>query len=230
MGIHSSSYGSGVGLPVIRGQAGPRVQVLQNGLNSLDASTLSPDHANSTESFWAERVEVIRGAATLLYGSGAVGGVVNVIDDRIPEKTPEQLLSGAAEQRYNTANDGKTTAFKLDGGKGILAWHLDGFFRDHRTLQIPGHAIEDSFIQTANASAVGEGRLPNSHARAKNGSAGFSLNNEFGFIGFAVNHLENDYGIPPGGYDGDDDIIRVDMRQTRYDMKGELDMPWFGIR
>ncbi|NOQ77102.1 MAG: TonB-dependent receptor plug domain-containing protein, partial [Methylococcaceae bacterium] len=88
-GITSQSFGPGVGQPVIRGQSGSRVHVLQNGLGSLDVSSLSPDHSNSTEALWAERIEVLRGPATLLYGSGAIGGVVNVLDNRIPDTVPD---------------------------------------------------------------------------------------------------------------------------------------------
>ncbi|MGR9053036.1 MAG: TonB-dependent receptor plug domain-containing protein, partial [Gammaproteobacteria bacterium] len=94
-GITSQSFGPGVGQPVIRGQSGPRVQVLQNSLGSSDVSSLSPDHANSTESLWAERIEVLKGPATLLYGSGAIGGIVNVLDNRIPDAIPEKGVQGA---------------------------------------------------------------------------------------------------------------------------------------
>lgn len=106
-GVTSQSFGPGVGQPVVRGQSGSRVQVLQNGLGSLDASSVSPDHANSLEPLWAESIEVIRGpAAALLYGSGAIGGVVNVIDNRIPDAVPDSLIQGALEQRYSSVNDG----------------------------------------------------------------------------------------------------------------------------
>ena len=83
-GITNQSFGPGVGQPVIRGQSGSRVSVMQNGLGSLDVSALSPDHANSTDAFFAQRIEILRGPSSLLYGSSAIGGVVNVIDNRIP--------------------------------------------------------------------------------------------------------------------------------------------------
>ena len=91
-GVTSQSFGPGVGTPVIRGQSGPRVRVLSNGIGSNDVSQLSPDHATSIEPFMAERIEVLRGPATLLYGSGAMGGVVNVIDNRIPSFMPDKPL------------------------------------------------------------------------------------------------------------------------------------------
>lgn len=220
-GITSQSFGPGVGQPVIRGQTGSRVHVLQNGVGSLDVSSLSPDHSNSTESLWAERIEVLRGPATLLYGSGAIGGVVNVIDNRIPSIIPEGLLTGAFEQRYNTVNEGKSSAFKLEGGKDMLAWHLDGFYRDSINQQIADNAVQG---------VDDGGRLLNSNTRARSGTAGFSIIGDKGFIGFSINHLDNNYGVPAGeGHDEDEDhdehVVRIDQQQTRFDMKGELKEP-----
>ncbi len=213
-GITSQSFGPGVGQPVIRGQTGSRVHVLQNGLGSLDVSSLSPDHSNSTESLWAERIEVLRGPATLLYGSGAIGGVVNVLDNRIPDSVPEILFEGAFEQRYNTVNEGKSSAFKVDGGKGILAWHLDGFYRDSINQQIAENAIK----------GVNDGgHLLNSNTHAQSGTAGFSIIRDMGFVGFSINHLDNNYGVPPGGET--DEEVRIDLKQTRYDMKAEIKEP-----
>ncbi len=212
-GITSQSFGPGVGQPVIRGQTGSRVLVLQNGLGSLDVSSLSPDHSNSTEALWAERIEVLKGPTTLLYGSGAIGGVVNVLDNRIPDSVPETLFEGAFEQRYNTVNEGKLSAFKVDGGKGMLAWHLDGFYRDSINQQIADNAIK----------GVNDGgRLLNSNTRAKSGTAGFSIIGDMGFVGFSINHLDNNYGVPPGD---EPEEVRVDLKQTRYDMKVEIKDP-----
>ena len=102
-GITSQSFGPGVGTPVIRGQSGPRVRVMQNSLGNNDVSKLSPDHANGVNPIIAERIEVLRGPSTLLYGNGAIGGVVNVIDNRIPDKSPTNCsaarLSNAMTRR-----------------------------------------------------------------------------------------------------------------------------------
>ncbi len=212
-GITSQSFGPGVGQPVIRGQSGSRVHVLQNGLGSLDVSSLSPDHSNSTEALWAGRIEVLRGPSTLLYGSGAIGGVVNIIDNRIPNIVPDTLFEGAFEQRYNTVNEGKSSAFKVDGGKGMLAWHLDGFYRDSINQQIADNAIRG---------VDDDGRLLNSNTRAKSGTAGFSIIGDTGFIGFSINHLDNNYGVPPGD---EPEEVRIDLKQTRYDMKAEVKDP-----
>jgi iron complex outermembrane receptor protein len=120
LGVSSQSFGAGVGTPVIRGQSGTRVRVMQNSLGNNDASSLSPDHANGVDPLIAERIEVLRGASTLLYGSGAMGGIVNVIDNRIPEQMPTKLIGGAAEQRYDSVSDATASAVKLEGGKDLL--------------------------------------------------------------------------------------------------------------
>jgi len=127
LGISSQSFGPGVGTPVIRGQAGPRVRVLNNGIGANDMSAISPDHATSVEPLLADRIEVLRGPATLLYGSGAIGGVVNVIDSRIPGQMPDKALGGALEQRFDSTSDETSTALRIDGDQGNLAYHLDGF-------------------------------------------------------------------------------------------------------
>lgn len=231
LGVSSQSFGASVGTPVIRGQTGPRVRVMQNGIGNNDVSTLSPDHSNSVEPLLAERVEVLRGPATLLYGSGAIGGVVNVIDNRIPEKMPDKLLGGAAEQRYNSTANETASVIKLEGGKSNLAYHVDGFYRDRDNLHIGGDAIDESAARATDPSLEGidvlqnsNGAIPNSNARARGGSVGVSLLGEPGFAGAAINRLENNYGIPPDGSGGEQ--IRVEMQQTKYDFKGELKQPF----
>jgi len=104
IGIHNTSFGPSVGQTVIRGQSGNRVQILQNSVNNIDASSVSPDHTNGVEPALASRIEVIRGPATLLYGNGAIGGIVNVIDDRIIEATIEKH-EFIIEQRHDTVNE-----------------------------------------------------------------------------------------------------------------------------
>jgi iron complex outermembrane receptor protein len=127
-GLANASFGPGVGQPVIRGQAGPRVTVLQNGTSSADASNISADHAVSVEPLLADSVEVLRGPATLLYGGGAIGGVVNVLDNRIPT-TKITSLQGGAEYRHDTASSSDTLVGRLEGGNGAFAFHVDGLLR-----------------------------------------------------------------------------------------------------
>ncbi len=210
LGIHSSSFGSGVGQPVIRGQFGARVQVLQNGISSLDITGVSPDHANSTEGLFAEQIEVLRGPASLLYGSGAIGGVVNVIDNRIPLYVPESPLF-TFEQRYNSVSDGWTSALKHEWGIGNLAWHIDGFFRKSKSYHVP-------------SGGNNSGVVDNTDAQSWSGTFGSSWIDDWGMIGFSINHLDNNYGVPPV-----DELVRIDLQQTRYDLKAEFYEPFSGV-
>jgi iron complex outermembrane receptor protein len=229
-GVTSSSFGPGVGQPVIRGQSGPRVRVMSNSLGNGDLSQLSPDHANGVEPVLAERIEVLRGPSTLRYGSGAIGGIVNVIDNRIPESAPEKPVSAAGEQRYNSVSDETTSSVKLEGGRDIFAFHLDGFYRDHNNVHIGGPAIDENAARKSDAALQGsviqnsDGVIPNTNARAKSGTVGFSLVGDPGFAGVSINYLGNNYGIPPDGAGGPD--TRINLKQTRYDFRSELKNPF----
>lgn len=228
LGISSQSFGPGVGTPVIRGQAGPRVRVLSNGIGSNDASAISPDHATSVEPLLAERIEVLRGPATLLYGSGAIGGVVNVIDNRIPGKLPEKLLGGALEQRFDSTSDETSTTMKLEGGQGNIAYHLDGFYRHRDNLDIGGRGVDTAKVAITDPSLNvidnPKGFLNNTGAEALSGSAGLSWIGDRGFAGASINHLENNYGIAPDGTG--EETVRIALRQDKYDFKSELNKPF----
>ena len=228
LGISSQSFGPGVGTPVIRGQAGPRVRVLNNGIGSNDASAISPDHATSVEPLLAERIEVLRGPATLLYGSGAMGGVVNVIDNRIPSLMPDKLLGGALEQRFDSTSDETSTTMKLEGGQGNIAYHIDGFYRNRNNLDIGGRGIDTAAVAVTDPSLTvidnPKGFLNNTGAEAISGSAGLSWVGEPGFAGASINHLENNYGIAPDGTG--EETVGIELRQDKYDFKSELKDPF----
>ncbi|PKM10971.1 MAG: TonB-dependent receptor [Gammaproteobacteria bacterium HGW-Gammaproteobacteria-3] len=228
LGISSQSFGPGVGTPVIRGQAGPRVRVLNNGIGSNDVSAISPDHASSVEPLLADRIEVLRGPATLLYGSGAIGGVVNVIDNRIPTLMPDKLLGGALEQRYDSTSDETSTTMKLEGGHGNIAYHLDGFYRNRNNLDIGGRAIDTTAVAITDPTLTvidnPKGFLKNTDAEAISGSAGLSWIGEPGFAGVSYNHLNNDYGIAPDGTG--EEIVGIKLRQNKYDFRSELKNPF----
>lgn len=214
IGVNSASFGSGVGQPIIRGQTGNRVSILQNGVGLTDASNVSPDHANAVEPLLADRLEVIRGPATLLYGSGAVGGVVNVIDNRIPERLADQT-SFQIEQNYNSANEENKTVVRLDTALGNFGIHLNAFTRENENVDIKGFAIDEEALEQLEeltAELLGEeheeheeeelantkGYIGNSAGEAEGGTAGFSYVSDRGFFGFAVSSLDNEYGLPPG--------------------------------
>lgn len=215
LGVASSSFGPGAGRPIIRGLDGPRIRVLENGIGTLDISSISPDHAVTAESLNASQIEILRGPATLLYGSGASGGVVNVINTRIPNQR-FKTVKGDFEVRGNTATEERTGAFNANGSVGRASWSIGGFRRKTGDYHIPGRANEsdpNSRKGIVENSAVDSGGL----------SAGGSFVGERGFIGGSFSRLESEYGIPsPEG-------SKVDLKQTRYDLSGELDRPIMGF-
>lgn len=139
-GLANASFGENVGRPVIRGLQGGRVGVLNDGMTSFDASAVSQDHAVPTEPFLADQVEVLRGPTTLLYGSGAIGGVVNMVTNTIPVAMPENGVDGRVLVQGDSAADQRFGAGRLDFGIGDFAFHVDGFVRRTDDYEIPGAA------------------------------------------------------------------------------------------
>ncbi len=233
LGVTNQSFGSGVGIPVIRGQSGSRVKVMQNSLGNNDASSLSPDHATGVDPIIAERVEILRGPSTLLYGSGAMGGIVNVIDNRIPEKLFDKVIGGAGEQHYDSATDETSSALKLEGSKNNFAYHVDGFYRDAGNTSVGGTSIDEAKVRQQDPSfneiPAGSlqnayGYIDNTQSRARGGSAGFSMIGDVGLIGAAINQNEKNYGIPVDGKGGTP--VHIEMKQTKYDFKSQLNHPF----
>ncbi len=215
LGVASSSFGPAAGRPIIRGLDGPRIRVLENGIGTLDLSTISPDHAVTAESLNASQIEILRGPATLLYGSGASGGVVNVVSGRIPSQL-FKLPKGNIEIRGNTATEERTGAFNATGSIGRASWSVGGFKRKTGDYHIPGRANESD----PNSK---KGVVKNTAIDSGGVSAGGSFVGERGFIGGSVSRLESEYGIPsPEG-------SKIDLKQTRYDLSGELDKPIIGL-
>jgi len=240
IGVTTASFGAGVGAPVIRGQGGNRVQVLQGGVGNIDASSISADHANSLEPALAERIEVLRGPSTLLYGNGAIGGVVNVIDNRIPTQMVGGL-EGLVETRHNTASDQQVTVLKLEGDAGDFAWHADGVKRDSNDVTFAGYAINPATVDISDSEALEQllnsrGRLANSSTEAEAKTLGVSRILDDGYFGFSVNKLDNSYGIPAAAHGHHDDPnhdetlsdepegdgVRIVMEQKRYDFETRL--------
>lgn len=249
-GVQSTYFGPGVGRPVLRGLDGPRVQVLASGMGSLDASTVSADHASAVEPFLADQIEVLKGPATLLFGSGAIGGAVNVVDGRIARAVPERPLSGRAELRGNTVNGERTGMFRLDGvSGGNLVLHVDGLLRDTGDYDIPGLARAHAGHGDDHEHDRGEearGTLPNSAQQTRAGGVGATWLGGRGYLGLAASTYRSDYGIPPGAHvhagddhghdhDHDDDAhahgddhaprVRIDLAQDRVELKGGVYAP-----
>ncbi len=250
-GVQSTFFGPGVGRPIIRGQEGPRVQVLSNGVGNMDASTVSADHATSIEPFLADQIEVLKGPATLLFGSGAIGGAVNVVDGRIASEIPDRPLSGRAELRGNSVNDERSGMFRLDGVNGNWVLHVDGLVRNGDDYRIPGYAVIDGLEDhdghdhgDADADEPRRGRLDNSSVRTRAGGLGATWLGEGGYFGVSAGTYRTNYGIPNGahvhadddhGHDHDHDHgdeeeggehdVRIDMVQNRFDMKAGIYNP-----
>ncbi|MFI8619007.1 TonB-dependent receptor domain-containing protein [Acidovorax sp. NPDC077693] len=249
-GITSSHFGAGASRPIIRGMDGPRVKVLSDGAELHDASTISPDHAVVSEPLLATQIEVLRGPSALVYGNGAVGGVVNVLDGKIPTAVPEKGYEGSAELRANTGAREGAGAFSLTGGTGNLAVHVEGVSRD------------------ASDYRVGKGWAPNgdparkvlgSFNRTDTGSVGLSWVGDRGYLGAAYTRQTAKYGLPghnhsfegchthgdhlhcgahadegEEGHDHDHgaeagDVPVVDLRSERFDIRGELRNPFAGF-
>ena len=216
VGVHSSFYGSVASSPIIRGLDGPRVLITQNGLDAGDASRVGADHSVATETSTATQIEVLRGPATLFYGSGAIGGVVNIIDNRVPTSTDtiaDWLL------QYNDVSDEKQGSFSLQTGKENIAFHLDGFWRDAGDYKLP-----------KDFDAHADGEEQSSHlANTASKSNGFTLGTSYlfdqGFIGFSYGKLNRDYGIPGHSAHGEEHETEAgtsaEMEQDRIQLLSE---------
>ncbi|HEX5757629.1 MAG TPA: TonB-dependent receptor [Thermoanaerobaculia bacterium] len=246
-GVTSTYFGPGASRPVIRGLGGDRVRVLQGGLGAGDASSTSPDHAVSIDPLAAERIEVLRGPATLLYGGSAVGGVVNVIDQRVPDRVPETPVTGVVELRGGTAAEERSGATSLLGGSGRLAWHLDFAKRESEDVEIPGFAESAAFRRQEEEEGEEHdqvaGVLENSAAESESGSVGVSWVTDEGFLGVALGGLETLYGVPGHAHEHGEEEgeehgaegpaeapVRVDLEQRRADLRGAVTRPFGPFR
>lgn len=222
LGVSSTYFGPTASRPVIRGLSGYRVQTLQDGLASLDVSGLSQDHAVTLESVVSQQIEVIKGPAALLYGSGAAGGLVNVVSNRVPLQPAKDPLAMTAELRGDTAADELTKAVSVDGSTGWFALHADYFDRHTDDVDIPGFTQSDALRRSL--IAAGEepdgvhGHLPNTASDTDGGALGAALIGDAARGGLSVSRYASTYGIP-----GEDSAF-IDMRQDRYDAKAEWDL------
>ncbi|NHC61451.1 TonB-dependent receptor domain-containing protein [Paenalcaligenes suwonensis] len=248
-GIHSDTFGAGAGRPVIRGQTAPRVKVLSDGIEFMDASAVSPDHAIPADIFSAERIEVLRGPSALLYGGGAIGGVVNIVDNKIPTAIPEKAFSGRMQLQGSSVDRGNAEALSLTGSTGSVVVQLNANRSEGKDYRVPHW--KDS-------------RVENSNARSDNMSVGVSFVGDRGYIGAAYSYRYDKYGLPghtheyedchphgsslhcgghghdhghdhgghEHGHDHDHDHdhkTNAILRSDRFDLRGELDDPLQGF-
>jgi len=218
-GVSTTSFGPAVGRPVLRGLGNDRVRVLSNGTDAGDMSAGEPDHAVDVDTSNAERIEILRGAATLLYGSSAEGGVVNVIDGRIPETRIDRALSGEVMAGGGSSADERRGSTRLEGSAGAIGWYLAAFRRSTGDYHVPGFA--SAFDRPPDEP---RGIVKNSAIDTENEVLGLSWIGDNGFLGIAGAHNAATYGLPgdleSGG--GDPHIV---LRQNREDIRGELRLP-----
>ncbi len=215
-GVASTAYGPGASRPIIRGLGGDRVRVLDNGIGTLDAASISPDHNSALEPLFASRIEVLRGPSTLLYGSSAIGGAVNVIDSAIPDTAPDGRARGAVELRAGGAARERTAVLAVGGGAQAFSTQVNALRSRTRDLAIPGVARIDADAPARQSA----GRLPDSATETFSVSVGGGLFGKAGRAGGAIGHYESEYGVPNG------EEIGIRMRRTRFDLEGELTQPF----
>ncbi len=224
-GVRSSYFGPASSRPVIRGLDGDRIRILQNGLNTIDASATSVDHAVSFDPVSVSKIEIVRGPAAILFGPNAIGGVVNVQDNRIPEERIADLVAGSVSTRVSSADNGIGSDFQLEGGAGGFAWHLEGYKRNTEDLDIPGHARSRRY-RDANPGDPGNeerGTLENSWLDSEGFSAGASYIWDGGFFGLAYSGFDTNYGSPA------EKEVSIDLTQRRWDFHGAFTEPVKGI-
>ncbi|GAA4017666.1 TonB-dependent receptor [Actimicrobium antarcticum] len=212
LGVSSSAFGAGASRPIIRGLEGSRIKILQNGMAVSDVSGLSNDHAVATDGPTAKQIEILRGPAALLYGSGAIGGLVNVVNDRIPT-TLAPVPTGEAEMRYGTVDQAKNLSISADTAAGPIGLHVDGSVRNSNDYKIPEARVQGD-------PNSGGGTLPLSFSRQNSLGAGASIIQDWGHIGASVSEVKNRYGIPT--LDGS----QIDQQQRRYDIDALVNAPF----
>ncbi|OGN51873.1 MAG: TonB-dependent receptor [Caulobacterales bacterium RIFOXYB1_FULL_67_16] len=214
-GVRSTDFAPGASRPVIRGLSGPRVQVLTNGLGQIDASSVSPDHAVATDPGEAHRIEIVRGPATLVYGGSAIGGVVNIIDDRIPETMPEGGIEGRVSTQYSSVDDGRGASGHVTVGTGRFAFNLSGVTRKTDDYDIPSPA-RSQLLADSDGEPRGEGdKQPNSWSELNAWGVGGSYIADKGFVGLSYKKTESEYGTVA------EPEVFINLEQERWDGRGE---------
>ncbi|NNU15848.1 TonB-dependent receptor [Parvularcula sp. ZS-1/3] len=260
-GVSTTFFGPGASRPIIRGLGGDRVRTLTNGIGTIDAAAASPDHATPIEPALAETIEVVRGTGLLRYGSSAAGGVVNVLDGRIPQEVPEGGVDAAVSAGYSTVDEGTFVSGAVQAAIAKLGNHdlvisLQGSRRDADDYEIPGFAESEAFMEAEeeeehdegdehgdeHGDEEAEGILENSFLETSTYAAGLSLVGDRSFLGFSVQQVSSEYGIPAGHGHGhgeeeeehgdehgeeEEGGVTLDLEQTRYDINGRLEFGGF---
>lgn len=213
-GVRSTYFGPNASRPIIRGLDGDRIRILGNGGATLDASSLSYDHAVTADPISIERIEVLRGPGALLYGGSAVGGVVNVIDNRIPRGPlfdEKGGVGGKVDLGLASGNREKSSGVLLEGGNNRYALHVDVFNRETGDVKVPTElACGKGGINTFT------NRICNSDSKVRGGAAGGSVFFDHGYLGAAVSTYRSHYGTVA------EDDVTIDMKSNRVALEGEV--------
>jgi iron complex outermembrane recepter protein len=233
-GVSATSFGPNASRPVLRGFQGERVRVLSDGIGSFDVSNTSVDHAVVINPLTADRIEVLRGPASLLYGSSAIGGVVNVIDSRIPRSIPEEGIHVDGIGTYGSAANERSGGARIDAPLGDkIVLHFDGTYTKTGDLRTGGYILTPALRAAALASGDPDtaaladlrGKLPNSAGRTWEVAGGAALITSNGNMGVSISHYDSLYGVPVR-YSVDPAVeaeeVRLDVKQTRVDFRSEI--------
>ncbi len=199
-GVSDTSFAAGASRPIIRGMDANRVRVLEDGIGSFDVSDIGPDHGVPIDPLSAQSIEVVRGAATLRYGSQAIGGVVNAINNRVPLSLPDEPVKGEIDAAYASASDLGQVSTSLDAGLDAFAIHADAFYRHADDYGTPLGVQDNSFFR-GDGMSLGSSYFLGDNSR----------------IGAAVIHYDAEYGIPS-------DTTFIDMRQTKALSRSSFDL------
>jgi len=228
-GLRSTFYGPGASRPVIRGLSGPRVMVLENGVGQVDASSLSPDHAVASDPGEATRVEVLRGPSTLAYGGSGIGGVVNIIDERVPSSPAENGFEGRIAGSASSVDDGKAINGSAKFGKGPLVFAIDADHRKSSDYDVPTAPVSARLANRDGLTPDPDKTVKNSDVEMDAYGAGVSYVHDSGFFGVSVKKTDTTYGVPylqilapidPGA----EGPVSIHLQQTRYDLRGEQEV------
>ncbi len=225
-GIAVASFGPAVGRPVIRGLGGDRIRILIGGIGSIDASSTSPDHATAIDAATAERIEVLRGPSTLLYGNNAVGGVINVFDGRIPTRRVTEI-DARLNAQYGTNGDEVDSSAWLTMPMGKnQALHIDASVLDRGDMSVGSNAKsrQQLALDGEDANDSDSGKIANTQVTRYKFAAGMTHFMDNGFVGASVSYLSSEYGLPGEGEEGGEDAPIIDLDQYRLDVMGELEL------
>ena len=249
-GVSATSFGPNASRPILRGFQGERVRILTDGIGSFDVSNTSVDHAVAINPLTADRIEILRGPAALLYGSSAIGGVINVIDSRIPRRVPDEPIHIDGIATYGSAANERTVSGEIEAPvTENFVIHLDGSWTKTDDLRTGGYILSKPMRALAAQSDDAEiredgqwkGKLPNTAAETWEVAGGFAYVGDGGNLGVSVSHSENRYGVPSRidvteehdhDHEGEDhdheepghthEDVTLSMKQTRADLRGEV--------